>query len=151
VASPATGQRSCPADPDITTISPILGRAGRLAAEREHAVPSAYDESEHVEQTMKFGEAGDSLSLARVIAAMIVAGAALGAVGYLFDLVVGPAINMRGWWVVFFTGGIILGGMLQAVREFAVPGPAEQRALAAEARARASAEPPADDAVGGAD
>ena len=40
----------------------------------------------------------------------------------------------------FCTGGLILGGMLQATREFAVPQPAERRALAAEARARAQAE-----------
>src|SRR5215211_1167442 len=92
---------------------------------------------------MKIGEAGDSLSLVRVIGAMVVAGAALSGIGYLFDLIVGPAIGMSGWWTVFGTGGFILGGMIQATREFAVPQPAERRALAAEARARAAAEAPA--------
>jgi hypothetical protein len=85
---------------------------------------------------MKIGEAGDSLSLVRVFAAMLIAAAALAGIGYLFDLVVGPAIGMSGWWTVFCTGGLILGGMVQATREFAVPQPAERRALAAEARAR---------------
>lgn len=89
---------------------------------------------------MKIGEPGDSLSLARVIAAMIVGGAALSGIGYLFDLIVGPAIGMSGWWTVFGTGGFILGGMIQATREFAVPQPEERRALAAEARARAESE-----------
>ena len=89
---------------------------------------------------MKIGEAGDSLSLARVIGAMVVGAVALAGIGYLFDLIVGPAIGMSGWWTVFCTGGIILGGMVQAAREFAVPQPAERRALAAEARARAQAE-----------
>ena len=65
---------------------------------------------------MKIGEAGDSLSLVRVIGAMIVAGAALSGIGYLFDLIVGPAIGMSGWWTVFGTGGFILGGMIQATR-----------------------------------
>jgi hypothetical protein len=97
---------------------------------------------------MKIGEAGDSLSLVRVIAAMIVGGAALAGIGYLFDLVVGPTINMSGWWTVFCTGGIILGGMIQAAREFAVPRPAERRAVAAEARAREAAAPSADQAAG---
>ena len=94
---------------------------------------------------MKIGGAGDRLSLVRVIAAMVVAGAALAGIGYLFDLIVGPAIGMSGWWTVFGTGGIILGGMLQAVREFAVPAPAEPRALAAEA-AQADESAPAPDA-----
>jgi hypothetical protein len=89
---------------------------------------------------MKIGVAGDSLSLVRVLAAMFVCSAALAGVGYLFDLIVGPAIAMSGWWTVFCTGGFILGGMIQASREFAVPQPAERRALAAEARARAAAE-----------
>lgn len=88
---------------------------------------------------MKIGEAGDSLSLVRVIGAMLVAGAALSGIGYLFDLIVGPAIGMSGWWTVFGTGGFILGGMIQATREFAVPQPAERRAVA-EARARELAE-----------
>jgi hypothetical protein len=89
---------------------------------------------------MKIGVAGDSLSLARVLAAMVVCGAALAGIGYLFDLIVGPAIAMSGWWTVFCAGGIILGGMLQAAREFTVPQPAERRVLAAEARARAASE-----------
>jgi hypothetical protein len=93
---------------------------------------------------MKIGVAGDSLSLVRVLAAMVVCGAALAGIGYLFDLIVGPAIAMSGWWTVFCTGGFILGGMLQAAREFTVPQPAERRALAAEARARAAAEPKAE-------
>jgi len=83
---------------------------------------------------MKIGEAGDSLSLARVFAAMIVGGAALAGIGYLFDLIVGPAIGMSGWLTVFCAGGIILGGMIQATREFAVPQLAERRALRAEAQ-----------------
>ena len=88
---------------------------------------------------MNLGVAGDSLSLVRVIAAMFVAAAALAGIGYLFDLIVGPAIAMSGWWTVFCTGGFILGGLLQATREFARPQPAERRALAAEARAREQA------------
>jgi hypothetical protein len=92
---------------------------------------------------VKIGVAGDSLSLVRVLAAMVVGGAALAGVGYLFDLIVGPAIAMSGWWTVFGSGGIIIGGMVQATREFAVPQPAERRALAAEAQAReAAAAPP---------
>ena len=89
---------------------------------------------------MKIGEAGDSLSLARVIGAMFVAGAALSGIGYLFDLIVGPAIGMSGWWTVFGSGGFILGGMIQATREFAVPQPAERRAVAAMLAAREQAE-----------
>jgi hypothetical protein len=89
---------------------------------------------------MKIGEPGDSLSLARVIAAMLVGAVVLGAVGYLFDLVVGPLISMSGWWTVFSAGGLILGGMIQVTREFAVPQPAEQQAVAAEVRAREQAE-----------
>lgn len=89
---------------------------------------------------MKIGEAGDGLSLVRVFAAMVICGAAFSGLGYLFDLIVGPAIAMSGWWTVFGTGGFILGGMVQATREFAVPQPAERRAVAAEARARAAAE-----------
>ena len=99
---------------------------------------------------MKIGEAGDSLSLVRVIAAMIVGSVVLGGIGYVFDLVVGPMIQMSGWWTVFGSGGFILGGMLQAAREFTVPQPAERRAVAAEVRARqaaeAASEPPAADA-----
>ena len=89
---------------------------------------------------MKIGVAGDSLSLARVIAAMIAAAVVLAGFGYLFDLIVGPSIAMSGWWTVFATGGFILGGMIQATREFAVPQPAERRAVAAELRARRQAE-----------
>jgi hypothetical protein len=90
---------------------------------------------------MKIGVAGDGLSLVRVFAAMAIGGAVFAGLGYLFDLVVGPAIGMSGWWTVFGSGGIILGGMLQAAREFAVPQPAERRALAAERRARRAARP----------
>jgi hypothetical protein len=93
---------------------------------------------------MKIGVAGDGLSLVRVFAAMALGGAALAGLGYLFDLVVGPAISMSGWWTVFGSGGIILGGMLQATREFAVPQPAERRALAAERRAARAAAAEAD-------
>jgi len=89
---------------------------------------------------MNIGTPGDSLSLARVVAAMIVGGAALAGIGYLFDLAIGPAIAMSGWWTVFGTGGICLAGMLQAAREFTVPQPAERRAVAAEMRAKARAE-----------
>ena len=89
---------------------------------------------------MKIGEAGDSLSLVRVIAAMVIASAALAGIGYLFDLIVGPTIGMSGWWTVFCTGGFILGGMIQATREFAVPQPAERRAIATAIQAREQAE-----------
>ena len=93
---------------------------------------------------MNIGTPGDSLSLARVFVAMIVGGAALSGIGYLFDLAVGPAIAMSGWWTVFGTGGICFAGMLQAAREFTVPQPAERRAVAAEARAKAQAAAEAD-------
>jgi hypothetical protein len=89
---------------------------------------------------MKIGEPGDSLSLVRVIGAMVVGAVALAGIGYLFDLIVGPAIGMSGWWTVFCTGGFILGGMIQAAREFTVPQPAERQAVAAEARAGEQAE-----------
>ena len=85
---------------------------------------------------MRIGQPGDRLSLARVFAAMLVGAVALGAVGYLFDLVVGPLIGMHGWWTVFCSGGLIAGAVLQGVREFAVPLPAEREAVAAELRAR---------------
>lgn len=88
---------------------------------------------------MKIGRPGDSLSLPRVLAAMVLGGVVLGAVGYLFDLLAGPLIGMSGWWTVFGSGGIILGGMLQAVREFAVPSPEEQEELREEAAAREAA------------
>jgi len=86
---------------------------------------------------MNIGTPGDNLSLARVFIAMMVGGAALAGIGYLFDLVVGPAIAMSGWWTVFGTGGICFAGMIQAAREFTVPQPAERKAVAAEARAKA--------------
>jgi len=85
---------------------------------------------------VKIGQPGDRLSLARVFAAMLVGGVVLGVVGYLFDLVVSPAINMGGWWTVFASGGVIFGAMMQGVREYAVPQPAERAALAAEAQVR---------------
>lgn len=93
---------------------------------------------------MKIGTAGDSLSLARVMAAMLIGGAGLAGIGYLFDLAVGPAIGMSGWWTVFGTGGVCLAGMVQAAREFSVPQPAERRVVAAEAHAHAAAEAKAD-------
>jgi hypothetical protein len=89
---------------------------------------------------MKIGEAGDNLSLVRVILAMLVGAIVLGGIGYGFDRAVGPAINMDGWWTVFASGGLILGGMLQAAREWAVPQPAERREVAARLRAREEAE-----------
>ena len=96
---------------------------------------------------MKVGQPGDRWSLARVVAAMVVGGILLGAVGYVFDLVVGPAIGQGGWWTVFFHGGLIAGATAQAVREFATPTPAEREAVAAEARASAAdATPDAPDA-----
>jgi hypothetical protein len=94
---------------------------------------------------MKIGEAGDNLSLVRVILAMLVGAIVLGGVGYAFDLVVGPAIRMSGWWTVFATGGLILGGMLQAAREFTVPQPAERREVAARLRAQQEAEARSDE------
>jgi hypothetical protein len=94
---------------------------------------------------MKIGQPGDRLSLARVFAAMVGGALLLGAVSYLFDLAIGPAIGMTGWWTVFAHGGLILGAMLQAVREFATPQPAERRAVAAELRAREAARPSADE------
>ena len=99
---------------------------------------------------MRIGQPGDRLGLARVFAAMLLGAAILGVVGYLFDLVVGPLIGMHGWWTVFCTGGLILGAMLQGVREFAVPLPAEREAVAAELRARdaATAELPPSEATG---
>ena len=78
-----------------------------------------------------------------MFAAMALGGVVLGAVGYLFDLAVGPLIGMDGWWTVFFTGGLILGPMLQGVREFAMPLPAEREMVAAEARAREAVAEPA--------
>jgi len=89
---------------------------------------------------MKIGEAGGRLSLVRVIAAMVVGAVVLGGIGYLFDLILGPVIQMSGWWTVFGSGGFILGGMMQAAREFAVPPPAERRAVRAFVRAREAAE-----------
>ena len=75
-----------------------------------------------------------------MLAAMVGGGLIFGAVGYAFDLVVGPLIGMNGWWTVFFNGGLIVGAMLQGVREFAIPLPAERAALAAEGRAHAARE-----------
>lgn len=93
---------------------------------------------------MKIGQAGDRLSLARVFGAILAGGVLLGLVGYLFDLIVGPAIRMNGWWTVFAAGGVIIGAMVQCAREFAVPQPAERRAIQAELRAREQAASPAE-------
>ncbi|MDP8923643.1 MAG: hypothetical protein M3O34_12280 [Chloroflexota bacterium] len=90
---------------------------------------------------MPIGQPGDRFSLARVFVAMVLGGVVLGAAGYLFDLVVGRLIGMGGWWTVFFHGGLIVGAAAQGLREFATPRPAEREALAAEARARATAGP----------
>ncbi len=102
---------------------------------------------------MRIGTPGDRWSLARVFGAMVAGGALLGAVGYLFDLAIGPSIDMGGWWTVFFHGGVIAGAMAQAVREFATPSPSERDMLAREARDRAgaaaSAEPAASAPVEG--
>ncbi|MCC7368271.1 MAG: hypothetical protein IT306_07610 [Chloroflexi bacterium] len=95
---------------------------------------------------MKIGDAGDSLSLVRVILAMLVGGLVLGVVGYGFDRAIGPMIAMNGWWTVFASGGFILGGMLQAAREFGDPQPAERRVMAARTRAREAAESAAEKA-----
>jgi hypothetical protein len=89
---------------------------------------------------MKIGVAGDGLSLARVIIAMVVGAFVLGVAGYLFDRVIGPLIAMSGWWTVTGSLGFILGGMFQAAREWAVPQPAERRAVAARLREREAAE-----------
>jgi hypothetical protein len=71
--------------------------------------------------TRSFGRPGDRWSLARVYLAMIVATLVFGAVGYLFDLFIGPLIGQHGWWTVFALGGTILGAAAQATREFATP------------------------------
>ena len=89
---------------------------------------------------MKIGVAGDGLSLARVIIAMVVGAVVLGVAGYLFDRAIGPMIEMSGWWTVTGSLGFILGGMFQAAREWAVPQPAERRAVAARVREREAAE-----------
>ncbi len=84
-----------------------------------------------------------------MFAATVAGAVVLGAVGYLFDLVVGPLIDMHGWWTVFFSGGLILGAILQGVREYAIPLPAEREVVAEELRARApegDATPKPDDA-----
>lgn len=94
---------------------------------------------------MNIGVAGDRLSLARVIGAMVVVAALLGAIGYAFDLLIGPLISMGGWWTVFATGGFILGGMLQAAREFAVPSEAERESIEEETAARVAAGVTVDD------
>jgi hypothetical protein len=88
---------------------------------------------------MKIGVAGDGLSLARVIIAMVVGAVVLGVAGYLFDRAIGPMIAMNGWWTVTGSLGFILGGMFQAAREWAVPQPAERRAVAARIREREAA------------
>ena len=85
---------------------------------------------------MNIGVAGDGLSLARVIIAMVVGTVVLGVAGYLFDRAIGPMIAMSGWWTVTGSLGFILGGMFQAAREWAVPQPAERRAVAARLRER---------------
>ena len=95
---------------------------------------------------MRIGQPGDRWSLARVFAALLIGGVVLGAVGYLFDLAIGPLIGMSGWWTVFFSGGLIAGATAQCVREFATPMPAERAAVAAEARALEAAAPPATEA-----
>ena len=89
---------------------------------------------------MKIGVAGDGLSLARVIIAMVVGAVVLGVAGYLFDRAIGPMIAMSGWWTVTGSLGFILGGMFQAAREWAVPQPVERRAVAARLREREAAE-----------
>ncbi len=96
---------------------------------------------------MRIGTPGDRWSLARVFGAMVAGGALLGAVGYLFDLAIGPSIDMGGWWTVFFHGGVIVGAMAQAVREFATPSPAERAMLAREADDRVEAEQAAESAA----
>jgi hypothetical protein len=96
---------------------------------------------------MNIGVAGDGLSLARVIIAMVVGAVVLGVAGYLFDRAIGPMIAMSGWWTVTASGGLILGGMFQAAREWAVPQPAERRAVAARVRAREAAEAEAEAAA----
>jgi hypothetical protein len=77
-----------------------------------------------------------------VFGVMLAAGILLGLVGYLFDLAVGPTIGMGGWWTVFGSGGIILGAMIQVAREYAVPQPAERRALKAGLQEREQAASP---------
>jgi hypothetical protein len=97
--------------------------------------------------SMKIGKAGDGLSLARVIIAMAVGAIVLGGAGYLFDRAIGPMIEMNGWWTVTGSLGLILGGMFQAAREWAIPQPDERRAVAARLRARAAAEEAAEAAA----
>ena len=82
----------------------------------------------------QFGTPGDRWSLLRVVGAALAATLVLGALGYLFDLVVGPLIGQHGWWTVTGLGGTILGATAQAVREFGTPigGPVYAPAPAAE-------------------
>jgi hypothetical protein len=67
------------------------------------------------------GEPGGRWALVRVFLAMLVVAAVAGAVGYIFDVLVGPLIGQSGWWTVTAAGGAIAGATAQAVREFAVP------------------------------
>jgi hypothetical protein len=117
----------------------VAGTGGR-------SVPSSC--SERIGATrwdgVKIGQAGDRLSLARVFGVMLAGGILLGLVGYLLDLIVGPMISMNGWWTVFASGGVIIGAMIQCTREYAVPQPAERRAVEAEVRAREQASAPAE-------
>ena len=69
----------------------------------------------------RFGTPGDRWSLLRVFGAMLGATILFGAVGYLFDLVIGPLIGQHGWWTVTGLGGTIVGATAQAVREFGTP------------------------------
>jgi hypothetical protein len=67
------------------------------------------------------GEPGGPWALGRVFLAMLIVAVLAGALGYVFDLVVGPLIGQSGWWTVTAAGGAIAGATAQAVREFAVP------------------------------
>ncbi len=69
----------------------------------------------------QFGTPGDRWSLLRVLAAMVLGTLLFGALGYLFDLVIGPLIGQHGWWTVTGLGGTIAGATAQAVREFSTP------------------------------
>jgi hypothetical protein len=69
------------------------------------------------------GSPADALSFPRVLLAGILYSIALGALGYVFDVAVGPLIGMWGWWNVAWFGGLILGITRQCVREYARPVP----------------------------
>ncbi len=56
-----------------------------------------------------------------MLAAMLVGTLLFGAIGYAFDLVIGPHIGQHGWWTVTGLGGTIAGATAQAVREFSTP------------------------------